>query len=361
MVFQKVEVKLQHQAYPVFIGKDFLQDEAFINSFVDHNKVMIVTHKEIADHYLNDCTKVLKDRPTDFFIFESGEQHKNIAVVEKLWDVLIRGEYDRESLLIALGGGVVGDVTGFAAACYMRGMPYIQIPTTLLAQVDSSVGGKTGVNHPITKNLIGAYYHPNCVLSDISFLRTLPPNEYRAGLAEVIKYGLILDEEFNDWLEQHFPLILRQDEESLLTMIANSVCIKSKVIEQDERDHNVRMLLNFGHTFGHLLELLNLKTGLLHGEAVGLGMDMAAALSHYLGVLSMDDLKRVRQLLKQLQPEQFICHYPEPDDFIQLLKYDKKAQGSSLRFVLIKTIGSGFVSYVGQKDLLQFLKQYTRT
>jgi 3-dehydroquinate synthase len=272
-----------------------------------------------------------------------GESYKNWETLNRVFDALLTNRCERRTTLIALGGGVVGDLTGFAAAVYLRGVPFIQVPTTLLAQVDSSVGGKTGINHPLGKNMIGAFYQPRLVLADIATLDTLPPRELGAGLAEVIKYGLILDSRFFEWLEANMARLVARDPAALAHAVRRSCELKAEVVAQDERESGLRALLNLGHTFGHAIEAgLSFGTW-LHGEAVAAGTVQAARLSQRLGFLSEADVQRVVALLQQANlptaaPDLGV------DRYLELMGLDKKVEGGKLRLVLLRRIGEGYVS-----------------
>jgi 3-dehydroquinate synthase len=337
-----LNVDLGERSYPIYIGDDVLRAD-LISPHIASRQALIVTNETIAPLYLEKTQAMLSGFETATVVLPDGERHKTLATAGLIYDALLQQRMDRQVTLIALGGGVVGDITGFAAATYQRGVHFIQIPTTLLAQVDSSVGGKTGVNHPLGKNMIGAFHQPRCVLADMATLRTLPERELRAGLAEVIKYGLIMDPQFLDWLEANMPALLAGDAEALASAVERSCRNKAIVVGRDERESGDRALLNLGHTFGHAIETETGYETWLHGEAVAVGMLMAAQLSHELGWLDSAAVERVRSLLAAaglpLQPPPI-----SPQHFRELMSVDKKALGGRLRLVLLRSLGQAVIS-----------------
>jgi 3-dehydroquinate synthase len=340
---KKVQVQLGDRSYPIYIGSGEIQ-RADIASHIAGQKVLIVSNETIAPLYLELVEKQLAGLQVDKVILADGEQYKNLDNLNFIFDQLITCHHDRKTTLIALGGGVVGDMTGFAAASYQRGVPFIQIPTTLLAQVDSSVGGKTAVNHALGKNMIGAFYQPQAVIIDTDTLSTLSDREFSAGLAEVIKYGLIVDPQFFAWLEDNIEPLLNRDQQALAYAVELSCVSKAKVVAADETEQGVRAILNLGHTFGHAIETFQQYKDWIHGEAVAAGMVMAAELSVMAGDLTSDDLERIKKLLTA-------CALPisPPDgmaaeDFMRLMVRDKKVLDGQLRLVLMKSLGSAFVS-----------------
>jgi 3-dehydroquinate synthase len=340
---KKVQVQLGDRSYPIYIGSGEIQ-RADIASHIAGQKVLIVSNETIAPLYLELVEKQLAGLQVDKVILADGEQYKNLDNLNFIFDQLITCHHDRKTTLIALGGGVVGDMTGFAAASYQRGVPFIQIPTTLLAQVDSSVGGKTAVNHALGKNMIGAFYQPQAVIIDTDTLSTLSDREFSAGLAEVIKYGLIVDPQFFAWLEDNIEPLLNRDQQALAYAVELSCVSKAKVVAADETEQGVRAILNLGHTFGHAIETFQQYKDWIHGEAVAAGMVMAAELSVMAGDLTSDDLERIKNLLNA-------CALPisPPDgmaaeDFMRLMVRDKKVLDGQLRLVLMKSLGSAFVS-----------------
>jgi 3-dehydroquinate synthase len=317
---------------------------ANIAQYIQGQKALIVTNASIAPLYLQALQDQLSGVQVDTVILQDGERYKTLETLNEIFTQLIQCQHDRKTTLIALGGGVVGDMTGFAAASYQRGVPFIQVPTTLLAQVDSSVGGKTAVNHSLGKNMIGAFYQPRAVIIDTNTLSTLPDREFRAGLAEVIKYGLIADPAFFTWLEQQKQALLARDAEALAYAIQRSCINKAEVVSADETEQGIRAILNLGHTFGHAIETFQQYKDWLHGEAVAAGMHMAANLSLLAGKISADDLQRITALLADcglpVQPPSDMT----ADDFLNLMVRDKKVLDGQLRLVLLNSIGNATVS-----------------
>jgi 3-dehydroquinate synthase len=304
---------------------------------------MIVTNTTVGRLYLAKLTGALAPRRVAECILPDGEQHKTLPTVGWVIDALVGKKMNRDSTLLALGGGVVGDIAGFAAACYQRGVGYVQIPTTLLAQVDSSVGGKTGVNHPGGKNLIGAFHQPLCVIADTDTLATLPDRELRAGLAEVIKYGCVWDPLLFEWLDHNMARLLARDPEALTYSIARSCEIKATVVAKDERERNLRAILNFGHTFAHAIEAATGYETYLHGEAVGLGMVIAADLSHRMGLIDEGLKGRVRDILVRAGLPTEAPRFGAAKA-LELMQMDKKVLAGSLRLVLLEKLGRAIVT-----------------
>jgi 3-dehydroquinate synthase len=348
---QNLSVDLGERSYPIYIGEGLLQQK-LIEPYISGRQICIVTNETVAPLYLARVQQALLDYQVDTLILPDGEQYKTLEHLNTIFDRLLELRHNRTTTLIALGGGVVGDMTGFAAACYQRGVNFIQMPTTLLSQVDSSVGGKTGVNHPRGKNMIGAFYQPRCVLIDTSVLGTLPVRELSAGLAEVIKYGLIYDAEFFDWLESMMSRLVSGDTECLAKAIYRSCEIKAEVVAQDEKESGIRALLNLGHTFGHAIEANQGYGNWLHGEAVAAGTLMAADLSRRLGWLTDADVERIRAIhlaagLPVLPPASMT-----EDDFLSLMAVDKKVLDGQLRLILLETVGKGIVTSEFAPELL---------
>jgi 3-dehydroquinate synthase len=317
-------------------------------------KVAIVTNTTVAALYLQQLAETLRAGGVEVvsIVIDDGERHKVSATLNRIYDALLERRCERRTTLIGLGGGVVGDLAGFAAATYMRGIPFIQVPTTLLAQVDSSVGGKTGINHPLGKNMIGAFYQPRLVLADTEVLASLPARELSAGVAEVIKYGLISDGAFIDWLEQNMEKLLACDRDALAHAVRRCCEIKAAVVAADERETGVRALLNFGHTFGHAIESGSGYGNWLHGEAVAAGMVMAADLSRRMGLITQADADRIVALLKRAR----LPVAPPgiaPALLRELMGVDKKAEGGKLRFILLDAIGAASVRADVPDALLQ--------
>ena len=338
-----LNVELGTRSYPILIDAGLLGLPGVLAAQVAARDVLIVSNTTVAPLYLPALSAALQPRRLVPVILPDGEAHKTLANLSRVLDVLIANRFGRDCALLALGGGVVGDLAGFAAASYQRGVAFVQVPTTLLAQVDSAVGGKTGVNHPGGKNLIGAFHQPDAVLIDTRTLTTLPARELRAGLAEVIKYGLICDAALFGWLEAHLDSLLAGDAAALAHVIRRSCEIKAAIVGRDERERGERALLNLGHTFGHALEAASAYKEWLHGEAVGAGLVMAAAMSQACGFLSAADAARVRQLVERAGlPAQVPSVSPQL--LLEHMRSDKKVQGGRIRLVLLRSIGSAFVS-----------------
>ena len=332
-------VELGDRSYPIYIGQSLLDNAELLTRHVDSRQVMIVTNETVAPLYLERVQAALAGRELAIVILPDGEAYKTMDSAMTVFDGLLFRRFSRSAHLVALGGGVIGDLTGFVAACYQRGIPFIQIPTTLLAQVDSSVGGKTAVNHPRGKNMIGAFHQPKCVIADMTTLDTLHDRELSAGLAEVIKYGLIRDPDFFDWLEAHIDGLMGRDPELLAQAVERSCLNKAQVVAADERESGERATLNLGHTFGHAVE-----TGLgygevLHGEAVAIGMCQAADLSRRLGWLTEADVKRIEQLLARAGLPTVPPDALDADAFLEHMAVDKKNVEGELRVILLKQIG----------------------
>ena len=340
---QTLKVDVGHAIYPILIGPGLLGHRELFNSTLRVVDVIIVTNTTVADLYLEKLQAALFGRRVAHCVLPDGEQHKTLQTLGRVFDALVDAKLNRDATVLALGGGVVGDIAGFAAACYQRGVAYVQIPTTLLAQVDSSVGGKTGVNHPGGKNLIGAFYQPLAVIADTDTLATLPDRELHAGLAEVIKYGCIWDSLLFDWLELNIAKLTGRDDEALAHAIERSCAIKAAVVALDERESNLRAILNFGHTFGHAIEAATHFDTYLHGEAVGLGMLIATNLSHRLGLIDGSTEERVRGLLTR-------AGLPtEPPRIgtaraLALMQMDKKVLAGTVRLVLLEELGRAVVT-----------------
>jgi len=295
----KLTVDLGARSYPIIIGENLLAQDDLFSSAISGKKVMIVTNDIVAPLYLKACKNSLKQYSIDEVILPDGEQFKNLATFETILSALLEKKHARDTTIIALGGGVIGDMAGFAAACYQRGVPFIQVPTTVLAQVDSSVGGKTAVNHPLGKNMIGAFYQPQSVIIDICCLQTLPKREFAAGMAEVIKYGIIYDSAFFDWLKDNIDEIKTLQPQAITFMIKRCCEIKAEIVAQDEKEHGIRALLNLGHTFGHAIEAEQGYGNWLHGEAVAAGMVLAAKTSLILGLIDKTQVEQIEQLIEQ--------------------------------------------------------------
>lgn len=354
-----LQVDLGERSYPIYIGEGLINDKELFTRHIQSRQVLVVSNETVAPLYLQKVLCSLAGFQAEKVVLPDGEKFKTLDVLNTIFDQLLSKRFDRGCTLIALGGGVVGDMTGFAAACYQRGVDFIQVPTTLLSQVDSSVGGKTGVNHPLGKNMIGAFYQPNAVIIDIDTLNTLPARELSAGLAEVIKHGIITDADYFSWLENHVQDLRRLDPAALAHAIEGSCRIKSRVVSADEREAGQRALLNFGHTFGHAIE-----TGMgygvwLHGEAVGAGMCMAARMSRSMDWLSGGDEKRIVALVDAAGlPVSPPSKLPVAR-FRELMAVDKKVMAGQLRLVLLNGIGNALISNDFTSDSLdQTLASY---
>lgn len=336
-------VDLGTRSYPIFIGDGLLGTFKAITEYAAGKRILIVTNETIAPLYLSQVNSMFAGFSQDVVVLPDGERYKTLDVLNRIFDALIDGKHTRKTTLVALGGGVVGDMTGFAAACYQRGVAFIQVPTTLLAQVDSSVGGKTAVNHPLGKNMIGAFHQPSCVLIDVDTLKTLPEREYRSGLAEVIKYGLIRDLPFFEWIEANVSALLERDPAALAYGIERSCQNKADIVAQDETEAGIRAWLNLGHTFGHAIEAWEHYEGLLHGEAVAIGMAMALEMSLQRGHLSDSDVNRVSAVLDKLGLPLLPPQGMTPDIFIEYMQRDKKILDGGLRLVLLECIGQAYI------------------
>lgn len=342
-----VNVDLPANGYPIYIGENLLDQPDLILPFLSQKKVAIITNETIAPLYLAQLKNALTQIGVESLdiILPDGESYKNTETLNIIYDQLLLHRCERKTTLIALGGGVIGDMTGFAAATFLRGIPFIQIPTTLLSQVDSSVGGKTGVNHPRGKNMIGAFYQPKLVLADTLTLTTLADRELSAGLAEVIKYGLIRDLPFFEWLEENIEKLLARDPAALNYAIARSCENKAETVIADEREQGIRAYLNLGHTFGHAVEASQGYGVWLHGEAVGLGMLLAAQLSQLLGHLDDLDVERVRRILLRAKlPVDPTVLNMSFETWMQYMNIDKKVEQGKVRFVLLKQLGDAFIT-----------------
>ena len=336
-----VTVDLGDRSYPIRIGRGLLGRSGVLDAFLAGSQALVVTNDVVGDHYLDATLAGLPAHVrADVLRLPDGEAFKTLATFSDIVDRLVAGRHNRGTTIIALGGGVVGDVAGFAAAAYQRGVAYIQVPTTLLALVDSSVGGKTAVNHPGGKNLVGAFYQPRCVVADLDTLDTLPDRELRAGLAEVIKYGIIFDADFFDWIEAHLPALLARDKDALGHAVARSCEIKAEVVRADERESGVRMILNYGHTFGHALEAVTGYASLLHGEAVAIGMVLAADLAARLGTLPAASAARIRDVVGRAGLPAAPPPSAGPDAVLEAMGMDKKVADGRIRLVLPERIGA---------------------
>ena len=350
-----VNVDLGDRSYPIFIDNGLI-DTDLITPFIPSSRAVVISNTTVAPLYAERLMTALEaaGKTVDLLALPDGEQYKTLETLGQIYDFLMEKQVDRKTTLIALGGGVIGDITGFAAASFLRGVPFIQMPTTLLAQVDSSVGGKTGVNHPRGKNMIGAFYQPRCVLADTGSLDTLPDRELSAGLAEVIKYGLLWDEDFLEWIEKHIVDLRRRDQAALTEAIRQSCLIKAEIVRQDEREGGIRALLNLGHTFGHAIEA-GMGYGVwLHGEAVGAGMCMAADLSRRLGLIDAASTRRIETLVEAAGLPTRAPAELSTERMRALMDSDKKVENGRLRLVLLGRLGQArLVDRVPEDSILE--------
>lgn len=349
MIYKKIQIEHIQGICQIYIGAGCLSDKALFSDFIAGDQVCIVTNACVADLYLDQLKEALSGKQIDVVMLPDGESYKTLDTFSQIIDKLCERPHHRDTTIIALGGGVVGDITGFAAACYHRGVAFIQVPTTLLAQVDSSIGGKTAVNHATGKNLIGAFHQPKAVVIDIDTLQTLPDRDYLSGLAEVVKAAIIKDAEFFDWMETHLDALLKRDKAILSEAIVRACGVKQAVVTSDEKESGLRAILNFGHTFGHAIEH-NLGYGdWLHGEAVGLGMHMATTLSKILGDISPEQHKRINTLLERMGYATKLPASIQRDQMLQAMWGDKKVCKGQMRLILLDDLGSAYIS--DQTDL----------
>lgn len=346
-------VELGERRYPIFIGSN-LNPQELLEPYIHGKQVMIVSNDTVAPLYLNRYKAALENlgKTVATCILPDGEKYKNIEHLNLIFDALLEAGFNRDCTVLALGGGVIGDMAGFASACFQRGVYFIQVPTTLLSQVDSSVGGKTGINHPLGKNMIGAFQQPQVVLADMSQLSTLPDRELSAGLAEVIKYALLGDEEFLVWLEANMEGLIARDEQLLAEAVYRSCAHKARIVANDEKEQGERALLNLGHTFGHAIESYLGYGEWLHGEAVATGMVMAADLSHRMGWISLEDLERTKKIISRAQLP-IVCPKIPLDDFLAYMAHDKKVLNGQLRLVLLQQLGKAVITRDFNVELMQ--------
>ena len=352
-----LELELGERSYPIHIGSRLLDQAELYKKHLKGSFTAVVTNETVAPLYADRVVKTLESlgQKVRLVVLPDGEVYKTWETLQKIFDALLESGADRKSTLVALGGGVIGDMTGFAAACYMRGIRFIQVPTTLLSQVDSSVGGKTGINHPLGKNMVGAFYQPQAVIADLDTLQTLPPKELAAGLAEVIKHGAIADANFFLWLEGNIDSLNACDPKAMEHAVLRSGEIKSNVVAQDEKEGGVRATLNFGHTFGHAIEAGMGYGEWLHGEAVGCGMVMAADLSVRVGQLTTDEAERLKKLVAALK----LPTVPPRlglERYMDLMSVDKKAEGGEVRYILLNGIGRSTIKAVDDQLVAQTLE-----
>ena len=341
---QTLYVELGERRYPIFIGSD-LDPQALLAPYIHGKQVMIVSNTTVAPLYLQRYQTAIEalNKRVATCILPDGEKYKDSPHLNLIFDALLEAGFNRDCTVLALGGGVIGDMAGFASACFQRGVYFIQVPTTLLSQVDSSVGGKTGINHPLGKNMIGAFQQPQVVLADMSQLATLPDRELSAGLAEVIKYALLGDESFLVWLEDNMDALAARDEQLLAEAVYRSCAHKARIVANDEKEQGERALLNLGHTFGHAIESYLGYGVWLHGEAVATGMVMAADLSQRMGWISQEDLERTKKIISRAQLP-IVCPKIPLDDFLAYMAHDKKVLNGQLRLVLLKQLGEAVIT-----------------
>jgi 3-dehydroquinate synthase len=351
-----LEVDLGNRSYPIHIGSDLIDQSELFSACKKATSVYIVTNTTVAPLYAERLTKTLEklDKPVRTIILPDGESYKDWKNLQLIFDDLLKFGADRQAMLVALGGGVIGDMTGFAAASFMRGIRFIQVPTTLLAQVDSSVGGKTGINHPLGKNMIGAFHQPAAVIADLNTLKTLPARELSAGLAEVVKHGAIADAEFLNWIEANAQALLECDTTAMAHAVLRSCEIKSAVVSADEREGGIRATLNFGHTFGHAIEAGMGYGAWLHGEAVACGMVMGADLSRRLNFITQDEVNRLTKIIQSMNlptnPPKFGAQR-----FMELMQVDKKTEGGQIRYVVLEKIGKAQIKSVPDSQVIETL------
>jgi len=345
MKMKTVNVTLKENTYPIYIGKNLLSDHELFYRHIPGNQVMIVTNETVAPLYLSSLKYFFRNKQCDSIILPDGEAHKTMQQWQHILDSLAENHYHRDATIIALGGGVVGDMTGFAAACYQRGISFIQVPTTLLAQVDASIGGKTAINHPVGKNLIGTFYQPKAVFIDVDTLKTLPEREFNSGIAEIIKAALIKDAKFYDFLDSTISTLSQKDPATLIPVIQRACEIKRDIVVADEKETaGIRELLNLGHTFAHAIEKLLGYGEWLHGEAVSVGLVLAATLSQRKGWIRAEDVARLIKLLERIPLPTRLPHTLKYDTLLSTMMMDKKVLANRLRFVLLKGIGHGIVT-----------------
>lgn len=351
-----LEVDLGDRSYPIYIGTGLIDQPNLFSACEKATSIYIVTNTTVAPLYAKRLTKTLETlgKPVRTIILPDGESYKDWENLQLIFDDLLKFGADRQTMLVALGGGVIGDMTGFAAASFMRGIRFIQVPTTLLAQVDSSVGGKTGINHPLGKNMIGAFHQPTAVIADLNTLKTLPPRELSAGLAEVIKHGAIADEQFLEWIEANTSALLACNTDAMAHAVLRSCEIKSAVVSADEKEGGLRATLNFGHTFGHAIEAGMGYGEWLHGEAVGCGMVMGADLSHRLGYISEAQAGHLKNIIKSMnlptEPPKF-----GSARYMELMQVDKKTEGGQIRYVVLEKIGKAKIQSVPDTQVIATL------
>ncbi|MCH9646367.1 MAG: 3-dehydroquinate synthase [Proteobacteria bacterium] len=348
-----LQLDLGEKSYPIYIGQALLSQADLLSKHITGKQVMIVTNTTVAPLYLAQVKSLLSSFHVAEVQLPDGEQYKTLDTVNLIFDALLKNRFDRSCTLIALGGGVVGDMTGFAASSYQRGVNFIQIPTTLLSQVDSSVGGKTGVNHPLGKNMIGAFYQPQCVMIDVDTLDTLDDRQYAAGMAEVIKYGLLGNVNFLTFLQDNIQSLMQRNKDLIIQSVYQSCADKANIVAQDELESGKRALLNLGHTFGHAIENTLGYGVFLHGEAISVGMLMAAKLSQLVGDLSHQEVDQVQDLLEKSNLPISVDGKIGASEFLSAMRVDKKVIDGNIRLILMKKLGEAYISDDYQKEQLE--------
>jgi 3-dehydroquinate synthase len=348
-----IHVDLGARSYPIFIKSGLLTQIEVLANYIHSKQVIVITNTTIAALYLESFKTMMRDYQLECMVLPDGEEYKTLEYVEKIWTHLLNAKFNRNATLITLGGGVVGDMGGYAAACYQRGIPFIQIPTTLLAQVDSSVGGKTGVNHPLGKNMIGAFYQPQAVIIDLSVLKTLDDRQLSAGIAEIIKYGLIRDLDFFEWIEKNIELLLAKEETALLFAIKRSCLNKAEIVAEDEQESGIRAILNLGHTFGHAIETGMGYGHYLHGEAVAIGTCLATDLSRRLGYLNDKTVSRIITLFKRAKLPVLSPKKLTAERYLDLMSVDKKNIEGKIRVIALEKIGKATLPMQVKTSLLK--------
>lgn len=339
-----LNLNLDNKSYPIYIGENLLSQAQLLTDHIKGKQIMIVSNTKVAPLYLQNVKNLLSDYEVCDVILADGEEFKTIETTNLIWSELLEKKFDRSCTLIALGGGVVGDITGFAASSYQRGVDFIQIPTTLLSQVDSSVGGKTGVNHALAKNMIGAFYQPKCVVIDINTLQTLDNRQFSSGMSEVIKYGLLEDLDFYNFIKNNITQIMQFDSKLLIQIIYKACKAKADIVEEDELEKGIRALLNLGHTFGHAIENLLGYGVYLHGEAVAVGIIMAARMSELEGFIDKNDVKNITNIMQKCNLPITINGKIKKGEFLQTMRIDKKAISGIIRLVLFNKIGKAYIA-----------------
>ncbi len=356
-MIRTLHLELGEHRFPIYIGDGLLQNKEPLDAAIGGEQVFLLSDAQVAPLYLESVRQLLGDKQLTTLVLPAGETAKSLATMERIYTQLLEQEYHRDATLLALGGGVIGDLTGFAAATYQRGVDFVQLPTTLLAQVDAAVGGKTAINHPLGKNMIGAFHQPRAVIADVDTLQTLPAREFSAGLAEVIKYGLIGDADFFQWLETEIDALAQREPGRIIDAVYRSCVNKAGIVARDEREAGERALLNLGHTFGHAIEAAQQYRGLLHGEAVAVGIMLAARLSQEQGRLEPGEVQRIDTLLERAGLPRELPPALDAELLLRLMRGDKKVRGGRQRLVLLDAIGSAVLADSPGEAVLRRLLQ----